>query len=77
MSFADEARAAINAADFVGSAKSTRAAMDQTALASEDLRRALPGIRDSLEQLRRLARQIEEQPESMVYGPRPPPAKRP
>jgi paraquat-inducible protein B len=77
MSFADEARAAINAADFVGSAKSTRAAMDQTALAAEDLRRALPGIRDSLEQLRRLARQIEEQPESMVYGPRPPPAKRP
>jgi paraquat-inducible protein B len=76
MSFADEARAAINAADFVGSAKSTRAAMDQTALAAEDLRRALPGIRDSLEQLRRLARQIEEQPESMVYGPRPPPAKR-
>jgi hypothetical protein len=51
--------------------------MDQTALAAEDLRRALPGIRDSLEQLRRLARQIEEQPESMVYGPRPPTAKRP
>jgi paraquat-inducible protein B len=77
MSFADEARAAIDAADFVGSAKATRTAMDQTALAAEDLRRALPSIRDSLEQLRRLARQIEEQPESMVYGPRPPAAKRP
>jgi paraquat-inducible protein B len=77
MTFADEARAAINAADFAGSAKSTRAAMDQTALAADDLRRALPSIRDSLEQLRRLARQLEEQPESMVYGPRPPPPKRP
>jgi paraquat-inducible protein B len=77
MTFAEEARAAIKAADFAGSAQSTRAAMDQAALAAEDLRRALPGIRDSLEQLRRLARQIEEQPESMVYGPRPPPAKRP
>jgi paraquat-inducible protein B len=77
MTFAEEARAAVKAADFAGSAQSTRAAMDQTALAAEELRRSLPGIRDSLEQLRRLARQIEEQPESMVYGPRPPPAKRP
>lgn len=77
MTFAEEARAAIKAADFAGSAQSTRAAMDKTALAAEDLRRALPSIRDSLEQLRRLARQIEEQPESMVYGPRPPTAKRP
>jgi paraquat-inducible protein B len=77
MTFAEEARAAINAADFAGSAQSTRTAMDQVALAVEDLRRSLPAIRDSLEQLRRLARQIEEQPESMVYGPRPPTAKRP
>jgi paraquat-inducible protein B len=77
MTFAEEARAAIKAADFAGSAQSTRAAMDQAALAAEDLRRSLPAIRDSLEQLRRLARQIEEQPESMVYGPRPPTAKRP
>jgi paraquat-inducible protein B len=77
MTFADEARAAIKAADFAGSTKSTRAAMDQTALAAEELRRSLPAIRDSLEQLRRLARQIEDQPESMVYGPRPPAAKRP
>ncbi|HEX2339018.1 MAG TPA: MlaD family protein [Vicinamibacterales bacterium] len=77
MTFAEEARAAIKAADFAGSAQSTRTAMDQAALAAEDLRRSLPAIRDSLEQLRRLARQIEEQPESMVYGPRPPTAKRP
>jgi hypothetical protein len=77
MTFAEEARAAIKAADFAGSAQSTRTAMDQAALAADDLRRSLPAIRDSLEQLRRLARQIEEQPESMVYGPRPPTAKRP
>ena len=43
----------------------------QTALAADDLRRSLPAIRDSLEQLRDLARQLQEQPESVVYGPRP------
>ena len=30
---------------------------------------ALPAIRDSLDQLRDLARQLQEQPESVVYGP--------
>ena len=29
-------------------------------------------VGDSLEQLRQLARQLEEQPESVVFGPRPP-----
>ena len=43
----------------------------RTSLAADDLRRALPAIRDSLEQLRELARMLEEQPESVVYGPRP------
>ena len=43
----------------------------RTSLAADDLRRSLPAIRDSLEQLRELARMLEEQPESVVYGPRP------
>ena len=30
----------------------------------------LPAFRDSLEMLRDLARRLEEQPESVVYGPR-------
>ena len=41
-------------------------------LAADDLRRSLPAIRDSLDQLRELARQLQEQPESVVFGPRPP-----
>jgi len=32
----------------------------------------LPAIRDSLEQLRELARQLQEQPESVVFGTRKP-----
>jgi hypothetical protein len=35
----------------------------------------LPAIRDTLAQLRELARRLDEQPESVVYGPRPPEAK--
>ena len=69
--FADEARAAIKAADLPATNQSVRAASEQTALAADDLRRSLPAIRDSLEQLRDLARQLQEQPESVVYGPRP------
>ena len=46
--------------------------MERTSLAADDLRRSLPAIRDSLDQLRELARQLQEQPESVVYGPRPP-----
>jgi paraquat-inducible protein B len=68
--FADEARAAIDAADLPASGRATREAMDQTALAAEDLRRSLPVIRESLGQLRELTRQLQEQPESMVHGTR-------
>jgi hypothetical protein len=45
--------------------------MDQTSLAADDLRRSLPAIRESLEELRELARQLQDQPESVVFGPRP------
>jgi paraquat-inducible protein B len=76
VTFADEARAAIKAADFPAATRSSREAMEQTSLAAEDLRRALPAIRDSLNELRELARQLQEQPESVVYGPRPPAGKR-
>ena len=67
----DEARAAIQAADLAGTNQAARAAAEQSTLAADDLRRSLPAIRDSLQQLSDLARQIQEQPESMVYGPRP------
>ena len=39
---------------------------DRTSLAADDLRRSLPAMRDSLEELRQLARFLEEQPESVV-----------
>ena len=46
--------------------------MERASLAADDLRRSLPAIRQSLDELRDLARQIQEQPESVMYGPRPP-----
>ena len=76
VTFVERANAAINAADLPSTNRSARAAADQTTLAADDLRRTLPAIRDSLDQLRDLARQLQEQPESVVYGPRPPVAKK-
>ena len=76
VAFVENANAAIKAADLPTTNQSARTAADQTALAASDLRRALPAIRDSLDQLRDLARQLQEQPESVVYGPRPPATKR-
>jgi hypothetical protein len=69
--FSEEARAAIKAADLPAVTQAAREAADNSRLASDDLRRLLPMIRDSLEQLRELSRTLEEQPESVVYGPRP------
>ena len=69
--FSEEARAAIKDADFPGTTQSTRDAAESSRLAADDLRRSLPTIRDSLEQMRDLARHLEDQPESVVYGPRP------
>jgi phospholipid/cholesterol/gamma-HCH transport system substrate-binding protein len=60
--FSEEARAA---------SQSARDSADASRLAADDLRRSLPAIRDSLEQMRDLSRLLEEQPESVVYGPRP------
>jgi paraquat-inducible protein B len=76
VAFVEDAKAAIKAADLPTTNQSARAAADQTTLAADDLRRTLPAIRDSLDQLRDLARQLQEQPESVVYGPRPPVAKK-
>jgi ABC-type transporter Mla subunit MlaD len=70
--FSEEARAAIKDADFPAAARSTREAEDSARLASDDLRRSIPAILDSLEQMNELARQLQEQPESVVYGQRPP-----
>jgi paraquat-inducible protein B len=66
--FADEARAAIDAADLPAAGRATREAMDQASLAAEDLRRSLPAMRESLGQVRELARQLQEQPDSVVHG---------
>ena len=69
--FSEEARAAIKAADLPAATQAAREAADNSRLASEDLRRSLPAIQESLEELRELTRMLEEQPESVVYGPRP------
>ena len=68
----DDTRAAVKSADLPGSTQAARDAMDRTTLAADELRRSLPAIRESLQQLRELARLLESQPESVVYGQRPP-----
>jgi paraquat-inducible protein B len=73
--FAEEARTAMRDADLPESTRSARDALDRTSLAADDLRRSLPAIRDALDQVRELARRLEEQPESVVYGPRQPGGK--
>ena len=73
--FAEEARRAIREADVTASTEAARDAADRTSLAAEDLRRSLPAIRETLALLRELTRHLDEQPESLVYGPRPPQKK--
>jgi len=43
----------------------------RTAIHDADLGGSAQGMRDALEQMRELARRLDEQPESVVYGPRP------
>lgn len=69
--FVEDTRATINAADLPATTRVARESADRTSLAADDLRRSLPAMRDSLEELRQLARFLGEQPESVVYGPRP------
>jgi ABC-type transporter Mla subunit MlaD len=68
--FIDETRATIKAADLPTTAQLARDSANRTSLAADDLRLSLPAMRDSLEELRQLARFLGEQPESVVYGPR-------
>lgn len=75
--FTKETQAALTAADLSSTTKATREAASESRIAADELRRSLPAIRDTLEQLRELARLLEEQPESMVYGPRSTGAKHP
>jgi len=75
--FTEETQAALKAADLSATTKVTREAANDSRLAADDLRRSLPALRDSVEQLRELARLLEEQPESVIYGPRPAGAKHP
>jgi ABC-type transporter Mla subunit MlaD len=75
--FSEEARAAIKDADLPAMSQSARDAAENSRLASDDLRRSLPAIRNSLEQLNEFSREVEAQPESVVWGPRPPARKHP
>ena len=72
---AEEARSALREAEVPALAQATRDAADRTSLAAEDLRHSLPAMRETLAQLRELTRLLSEQPESVLYGPRPPQAK--
>ena len=54
------------AADLDGTAESVRETLDRTSLAMDELRRSLPAIRSSLDELRALSRLLEEQPEDLV-----------
>ena len=72
----EDARAAIKSANLPAATQSAREAADNSKLASDDLRRALPAIQDSLEYLRELSQTLEEHPEAVVYGHRPPAEKR-
>ena len=76
MKFAEEARIAIRETNASASAQAARDAADRTSLAADDLRRSLPAIRDTLALLRELTRHLDEQPESVLYGPRPPAKRR-
>lgn len=69
--FSEEARAVIKAADFPAVNQAARDASENSRLAADDLRRSIPAIRDSLEEMRELARLLQEEPESVVYGLRP------
>ena len=75
--FTEETQATLKAADLSSTTKATREAASESRIAADELRRSLPAIRDTLEQLRELARLLEAQPESVVYGPRPTGAKHP
>ena len=73
--FAEEARSVIREAEVPASTKAERDAAERASLAADDLRRTLPLIRETLALLRELARHLDEQPESIIYGPRPPQGK--
>lgn len=68
--FADEARTTLRESNVPAASQAARDAAERTSLAADDLRRMLPTIRETLEQLRELARQLEQQPESVIYGVR-------
>jgi paraquat-inducible protein B len=72
----EETRVSMDASELPATTRSARDTLNQTSLAADDLRRSLPAIRDSLAELRGLARMLAEQPESVVYGRRHTPAKR-
>ena len=70
----EEARATIKAADLPATTAATRTS-HQISLTADDLRRSIPALRESLGQLRELGKLLEEQPEAIVCGSRPPKGK--
>jgi ABC-type transporter Mla subunit MlaD len=70
MRFSEEARTTLREADVPASSRAAREAADRTTVAADDLRRSLPVMLETLQQLRDLARLLEAQPESVVYGQR-------
>ena len=73
MTFVEEARTAMREADLPAATRSSRARRWNVAsLAADDLRRSLPGDRQSLDELRDLAPAESRSSESVMYGPRPP-----
>lgn len=73
--FIEDTEAAIKDADLPATSRATREAAERSRLAADDLRRSLPAMKQSFEELRELARHLQEEPESVVYGQRPPQVK--
>ena len=71
MTFVDDVRAAVKAADLPSMNQAACGAAEQTTLAADDLRRSLPAIRGSLEQLRDLERQLQSSPSPWSTVPAP------
>jgi paraquat-inducible protein B len=66
----EDTRAIVRDANLPATTQSAREALDRTAMAADALRRSLPAIQESLAPMRDLAKSLENQPESIVFGPR-------
>ena len=67
----DKSELPATAEAFREAVEDARATLDRANLAVDDLRHSLPAVLAAIKQLRSLARFLEEQPESVIYSPRP------